>query len=101
MDYMEFLKQLVETENLDDRMALVETHAETFKPGDAPPDNSEQMAAAAAEIESLKSQLEDQKKKYRERFFSGGEDKTEEPEEKPDTSETISTDDIVKQMKGE
>lgn len=100
MDYMEFLKQLVETENLDDRMVLVETHAETFKPGDAPPDNSEALAAAAAEIESLKSQVEEQKKKYRERFFSGGEPEPE-PEPTPDPSETITTDDIVKQMKGE
>lgn len=101
MEYMEFLKQLVETESLDERMALVEANAETFKPGDAPADNTEQLDAANAEIKNLKMQLEEQKKKYRERFFSG-EEKNEEKEEEKDPSETVTTDDVVNEyLKGE
>ena len=66
----ELLKMLVETEELDERMAIVEENAGLFEEGNEPVE-SEELVALQTENEAMRAELVAQKQKYRDRFFSG------------------------------
>ena len=80
----EILKQLVETEDKDERMSIVEANYSEEEP-EAEVDNS-QVEALETENASLKEQLQEQKQKYIDRFFEAGESKPD-PEEEPEPEE--------------
>ena len=96
MTIKEVLKLLVETEDLDERMALVEEHNDLFE-GITTEDGNEDLTVLQEENESLKKELAEQKQKYRDRFFSGTEEK-EEPEETEEVEdeEVKTLDEILK-----
>lgn len=96
MTIKEVLKLLVETEDLDERMALVEEHNDLFEVLPETEGN-EDLTVLQEENENLRKELAEQKQKYRDRFFSGTEKEEEKEEEKEDEEvETKSLDDILK-----
>lgn len=96
MTIKEVLKLLVETEDLDERMALVEEHNDLFE-GITTEDGSEDSTELQEENERLKKELAEQKQKYRDRFFGGTEKEDEEKEETEEDEEEIkSLDEILK-----
>lgn len=88
---------LVETEELDERMAIVEENAGLFEEGNEPVE-SEELVALQTENEAMRAELVAQKQKYRDRFFSGveKEEPEEEKEEEQPEEEEKSLDDILK-----
>lgn len=95
MTIKEVLKLLVETEDLDERMALVEEHNDLFEV--VPNEGNEDLTVLQEENDNLRKELAEQKQKYRDRFFSGTEEKeeTEETEEVED-EEVKTLDEILK-----
>ena len=86
MEINEILKKLVETESIDERMNLVEENQSLFQGGEV---NTEEVDGLRSEMENLKSQLEEQKKRYRDRFFSGSDENEPKDEEKEDEKEEV------------
>lgn len=95
----ELLKSLVETEDKMERMKIVEENMEAIENmSSEPADNSEmeqKYNEALAEIEA-------QKQKYIDRFFSGATDveETEETEVEEEVKESKSLDDILNDKGG-
>lgn len=101
MTIKELLKAIVMAESQDERMELAEQLTEMMET-EQPSDGVNEEAQA--EIDRLTSELQAQKQKYIDRFFGGNpeEEKKSNPEEKKtpeeEKAETITTDDIVKEM---
>lgn len=101
MTIQEIIKAMVLAESQDERMELAEKLTDAI--GEGNPSNDE-MEKLNAEIERLNGEVKTHKQKYIDRFFGGnpeGETKpakedTKTEEEKK--AETISTQDIVKEM---
>jgi len=83
MDLKEIFRQLVETDDKMERMAIVEANANLMESGAEPPDTSA-ADALQAENESLRAALEEQKQKYIDTFFGKREPDKGEGEKKDD-----------------
>lgn len=94
MTIKEILKLLVETEDLDERMALVEEHNDLFEV--VPGEGNEDLVPLQEENESLRTELAAQKQKYRDRFFSGTEKEEEKEEPEDEEVEEKTLDEILK-----
>lgn len=102
MPIKELLQALVMAETQDERMNLVEQNGELME-GEGL--DNEGMETLQAENEQLKTELQAQKQKFIDRFFGGNPENPKKEEKKePEKSdgekkaETISTDDLVKEM---
>jgi len=88
---MEVMRKLVETDDKDERMNIVEENQEILTSTENP-DNNEEMENLKTQNGELQTALEEQKKKFRDRFFGGinEEENPKDEEEKKEEPKTLS-----------
>lgn len=88
---MDLMRKLVETDDKDERMNIVEENQEILTTSENPV-NNEEMESLKIRNGELETALEEQKKKFRDRFFGGlvEEDNSNNEEIEKEESKTLS-----------